>query len=130
MAHVAPLFSAVEDLASAPPEMRWTPDVHTTSGRSATRFRLIDHTSAWPALLTRGPGRTSGVCSCKSGWWSSVYAAKEVLADGPSVAEVAHRHGVARQTVHRWSAKCRRRGLAELVGRSNRPELAPVTRGC
>jgi transposase-like protein len=52
-------------------------------------------------------------------------AVKEVLADGASVAEVARRYGVARQTVHRWIARYRGGGLGALADRSHRPKGCP-----
>jgi transposase InsO family protein len=52
-------------------------------------------------------------------------AVKEVLANGASVAEVARRYGVARQTVHRWIARYRGGGLGALADRSHRPKGCP-----
>jgi transposase len=39
--------------------------------------------------------------------------------------EVARRYGVARQTVHRWIARCRGGGLGALADMSHRPKGCP-----
>jgi Helix-turn-helix domain len=52
-------------------------------------------------------------------------AVLEVL-DGVAVTEVAHRFGVARQTVHKWLRRyAGEGGLANLVDRSSRPDSCP-----
>lgn len=52
-------------------------------------------------------------------------AVLEVLNEGISVAEVAARAGVTRQTVHRWLRNYARDGLAGLVDRSSAPVSCP-----
>jgi transposase len=52
-------------------------------------------------------------------------AVKELLADGLSVAEVARRYRVARQSVHRWIARYQKGGLGSLADRSHRPDSCP-----
>jgi transposase len=52
-------------------------------------------------------------------------AVLEVLRDGVPVAEVARRHGVARQTVHGWLRRFAAKGLAGLVDRSSKPLSCP-----
>lgn len=52
-------------------------------------------------------------------------AVLEVLNEGVSVAEVAARAGVTRQTVHRWLRNYARDGLAGLVDRSSAPVSCP-----
>lgn len=52
-------------------------------------------------------------------------AVLEVLRDGVPVAEVARRHGVARQTVHEWLRRYAAKGLAGLADRSSRPLSCP-----
>lgn len=49
-------------------------------------------------------------------------AVLEVLNDGASVTDVAHRYGVARPTVHDWLRKYAAEGLRGLAGRSSRRE--------
>ena len=51
---------------------------------------------------------------CWRGWvrWNSGIAVLEVLDDG---AEVARRHGVARQMVHRWLRRNAEEGLGGLA---------------
>jgi len=51
-------------------------------------------------------------------------AVKEVL-DGATVADVARRYGVARQTVHEWLRRYAAHGLAGLIDRSSRPASCP-----
>ena len=51
-------------------------------------------------------------------------AVKEVR-DGATVADVARRYGVVRQTVHEWLRRYARRGLAGLIDRSSRPASCP-----
>lgn len=58
-------------------------------------------------------------------------AVLEVLNDGGSVADVARRYGVARQTVHVWLRSYAAEGLRGLADRSSRPlscphQMAPV----
>jgi transposase InsO family protein len=52
-------------------------------------------------------------------------AVLEVVNDGATVTDVAHRYGVARQTVHEWLRKYAARGLGGLVDRSSRPLSCP-----
>ena len=52
-------------------------------------------------------------------------AVLEVLNDGVAVTEVAARHGVTRQSVHRWLRAYAARGLAGLVDRSTAPGSCP-----
>jgi transposase len=53
-------------------------------------------------------------------------AVLEVLEEGAPVIEVAHRYGVARQTVHEWLARyASGGGLAGLADRSSRPVSCP-----
>ena len=52
-------------------------------------------------------------------------AVKEVLYDGAAVSDVAHRYGVARQTVHEWLRRYARSGLAGLIDGSSRPLSCP-----
>ena len=52
-------------------------------------------------------------------------AVLEVLNEGVSVAEVAARAGVTRQTVHRWLRNYARDGLAGLVDKSSAPGSCP-----
>jgi len=52
-------------------------------------------------------------------------AVREVLEDGASVTEVAHRYGVVRQTVHEWLTRYGAGGLAGLTNRSTKPERCP-----
>jgi len=52
-------------------------------------------------------------------------AVLEVIRDGVTVTEVAHRYGVTRQTVHRWLRRYAARGLAGLVDWPARPESCP-----
>ena len=52
-------------------------------------------------------------------------AVLEVTRDGLSVAEVAERHGVSRQSVYTWLANYEAGGLAGLVDRSHNPASCP-----
>jgi transposase-like protein len=52
-------------------------------------------------------------------------AVLEVLNDGASVTDVAHRYGVARQTVHEWLRRYAVEGLQGLADRSSRPLSCP-----
>jgi transposase InsO family protein len=52
-------------------------------------------------------------------------AVLEVLNDGVSVADVARRHGVARQTVHEWLRRYATDGLGGLADHSSRPLSCP-----
>ncbi len=52
-------------------------------------------------------------------------AVLEVTRDGLSVAEVAERHGVSRQSVYTWIANYEAGGLAGPVDRSHRPASCP-----
>lgn len=56
-------------------------------------------------------------------------AVLEVLNDGISVAEVAARAGVTRQTVHRWLRRYAADGLAGLVDQSTVPVSCPHQMG-
>ena len=51
-------------------------------------------------------------------------AVLEVLG-GASVADVARRYGVVRQTVHRWLVKYAESGVSGLADRSSRPHSCP-----
>ncbi len=52
-------------------------------------------------------------------------AVLEVLNEGVAVTEVARRHGVTRQTVHRWLRQYAARGLGGLVDQSPKPDSCP-----
>jgi transposase InsO family protein len=52
-------------------------------------------------------------------------AVMEVLRDGHTVVEVADRHGVSRQAVHRWLRRYAQGGLDALADRSHRPRSCP-----
>ncbi len=52
-------------------------------------------------------------------------AVLEVLNDGASVTDVARRHGVGRQTVHRWLRRYASGGLGALADGSSRPDTCP-----
>ena len=52
-------------------------------------------------------------------------AVLEVLNDGASVTDVARRHGVARQTVHKWLRRYAGDGLGGLADHSSRPLSCP-----
>jgi transposase InsO family protein len=52
-------------------------------------------------------------------------AVLEVIRDGISVAEVAERHGVSRQSIYTWLANYETGGLAGLADRSHRPASCP-----
>jgi transposase InsO family protein len=52
-------------------------------------------------------------------------AVLEVTRDGLSVAEVAERHGVSRQSVYTWIANYEAGGLAGLADRSHKPASCP-----
>lgn len=52
-------------------------------------------------------------------------AVLEVVVDGAPVAEVARRHGVTRQTLHRWLRRYASAGLAGLVDQSSKPGSCP-----
>lgn len=51
-------------------------------------------------------------------------AVLEVL-EGASVTDVARRHGVGRQSVHRWLSRYADAGMAGLVDQSSRPDTCP-----
>jgi hypothetical protein len=48
-----------------------------------------------------------------------------VIADGPSVSQVAEKVGVSRQTLHTWLARYEHEGLDGLKDRSHRPVCCP-----
>ena len=52
-------------------------------------------------------------------------AVLEVINEGVSVTEVARRHGVTRQSVHRWLRQYAARGLAGLVDQPSKPGSCP-----
>ena len=52
-------------------------------------------------------------------------AVLEVLDGAASVTDVARRHGVGRQTVHRWLRRYAAEGMAGLADRSSRPGSCP-----
>jgi len=52
-------------------------------------------------------------------------AVREVIDDGATVTDVAHRYGVARQTVHEWLRRYGARGMAGLVDQSSKPLSCP-----
>jgi transposase InsO family protein len=52
-------------------------------------------------------------------------AVLEVVSDGLSVAEVAERHGVSRQSIYTWIANYEANGLAGLADRSHKPATCP-----
>ena len=52
-------------------------------------------------------------------------AVREVVEDGATVTDVAHRYGVARQTVHEWLRRYAERGLAGLVDQPSKPLSCP-----
>lgn len=52
-------------------------------------------------------------------------AVLEVLDDAASITDVARRHGVSRQTVHKWLVRYGTEGLSGLVDRSSRPDTCP-----
>ncbi len=51
-------------------------------------------------------------------------AVKEVL-EGATVADVARRNGVARQTLHDWLRRYGSQGLSGLIAKSTRPGKCP-----
>lgn len=48
-----------------------------------------------------------------------------VISDGLSIAQVAEKVGVSRQTLHAWLARYEAQGLEGLVDRSHRPVSCP-----
>jgi transposase InsO family protein len=52
-------------------------------------------------------------------------AVREVLEDGASITEVAHRFGVVRQTVHAWLRRYAGSGMGGLANLSSRPARCP-----
>jgi transposase InsO family protein len=52
-------------------------------------------------------------------------AVLEVLEDAASVTDVARRHGVGRQAVHKWLTRYAEGGLAGLVDKSSKPDTCP-----
>lgn len=58
-----------------------------------------------------------------------VAAVLEVVNEGVAVAEVARRHGVTRQTVHRWLRRFAAEGMRGLADRSSKPLGCPHQMG-
>jgi transposase len=77
-------------------------------------------------LLPRTVEEEAGIVLVELSVVEQRYAAVlEVIRDGLSVAEVAERHGVSRQSVYTWLANYEAGGLAGLVDRSHKPASCP-----